>query len=144
LTTIAANRRCMAADRKITDDDLSYGQKKIFRIGDAIIGMAGSVHKFSKFLAWWRGGKKDDVDIDEEDFAALVLQPDGLRVYTNCSEVDPIDLSYYAVGSGALGAMVAMKLGRQPASAVKVVCEVANNSGGPVDVMYLPKKRKVR
>ena len=50
MTTIAANRRCMAADRLVHSDEGRTEERKIFRVGDAIIGLCGSTAATEKAL----------------------------------------------------------------------------------------------
>lgn len=139
MTTIAANRKEMAGDRKVTDDDTHFPSKKIYRVGEAIVGAAGTGPAISKFLKWLRKGDLDTkpkFDKDDE-LAALVLTPAGLFVYGADLEPEEVDAPFYAVGSGKQSALASMHLGCDPKKAVEVACLVDNNTGGPVDVLKL-------
>lgn len=129
----------MAGDRKVTDDDTHFPSKKIFRVGDAIVGAAGTGSATSKFLKWLRNGNLDNkpkFDKDDE-LAALVLTPAGLFAYDISLEPEEVDAPFYAVGSGKQSALAAMHLGCDPKKAVEVACLVDTSTGGPVDVIKL-------
>ncbi len=139
MTTIAANRSEMAGDSKVTDDDTSFRGRKVHRVGEAVVGAAGTGPAISKFIKWLRAGDLDarpKFDKDDE-LAALVLTPAGLFAYGTELEPEEIDDPFYAVGTGKQAALAAMRLGCTPGRAVEVACEIDNHTGGPVDVLRL-------
>lgn len=139
MTTIAANRREMAADQKVTDNDRTFRARKIRRIGTAIVGAAGTGPATNKFFAWLASGAQDDPPkmAKDDELDAIVLTPAGLFVYgTDCTAEEILD-DFYAVGSGAQAALAAMHLGHDPRKAVEIACVVDNSTGGPVDVLKL-------
>lgn len=150
MTTIAANKECMAADRKVVDGDTHYKTAKIQRVGQAIIGAAGSNPAIAKFMQWIQAehlrSKRSKplplpslIDPDDEDsaFAGLVLTPAGLFVYDVGCYPDLITDPFYAIGSGKQAALAAMHLGATPHKAVEVACLVDNCSDGPVDCLFI-------
>ena len=139
MTTIAANRHMMAGDQKVTDSDRSFRTRKVRRIGEAIVGAAGSGPAISKFFAWLTNGQQDDPPKmgKDDELDALVLTPGGLFCYgTDCTPEEILD-EFYAVGTGAQAALAAMHLGCDPARAVTIACAVDNSTGGPVDALTL-------
>ena len=146
MTTIAANRLMLAGDQKCTDDDKSFRTRKIRKIGDALVGAAGTGPAIGKFFRWLESGGQDDHPkfAKDDELAALVVTPDGLFVYdTSCTPEEILD-EFYAVGTGAQAALAAMHLGCQPDKAVEIACKVDNNTGGPVDALHLKPKRGAR
>ena len=139
MTTIAANRRMMAGDQRVTDGDRSFRTRKIRRIGDAIVGAAGTGPAIGKFFQWLADGQQDDPPkmVKDDELDALVLTPAGLFCYgTDCTAEEVLD-DFYAVGTGAQAALAAMHLGCDPARAVAIACAVDNATGGPVDSLTL-------
>lgn len=140
MTTIAANRRMMAGDQKVTDGDKRFHAHKLRRIGEAIVGAAGTGPAIKKFFAWLEEGQQDDPPkmSKDDELDALVLTPAGLFCYgADCAAEELLD-EFYAVGSGAQAALAAMHLGCSPDKAVEIACLVDNSTDGPIDVMELP------
>lgn len=139
MTTIAADRGMLAGDQKCTDDDKSFRTRKIRKVGEALVGAAGTGPAIGKFFRWLESGKQEEPPkfAKDDELAALVVTPDGLFVYdTSCTPEEILD-DFYAVGSGAQAALAAMHLGCQPDQAVAIACKVDNNTGGQVDLLYL-------
>ena len=88
MTTIAANRKMMAADRKVTDENGLRTAHKIVRVGDAIVGCAGTCSLTIAFLAYLEVMATCDHDEvaekprvgKDESLSALILTPLGLFV----------------------------------------------------------------
>jgi ATP-dependent protease HslVU (ClpYQ) peptidase subunit len=140
MTTIAANRKCMAADRKVTGGDASYSTVKIRRIGEAVVGCAGDNTAIAKFVRWLESGKKDEPPKfgKDDSLEALVLTRAGLFIYDTGCEPDEIKDACFAVGSGRQAALTAMRCYKaSPKRAVEVACKVDNDTAGPVDVLSL-------
>jgi len=149
MTTVAASRTEMAADSKVVDDgDTFYRGCKLYVIRDAIIGLAGDGNGYAKFLMWFREGEPEarpDFVKGDGNWSALVLRESGLFRYYESLVPEPIHEPHYAIGTGGSGAIVAMRLGKTPAEAVEIMCDVDNNTGRPVTVVRLcdvkPKRR---
>ena len=140
MTTIAANRSCMAGDQKVTDDGTAFRTTKIRRIGDTIAGAAGTSNFISKFFRWLEAGDQDadpPKPTKDDELAAIVLTPAGMFRYDTACEAEQVNDPFYAVGSGKQAALAAMHLGCDPAEAVEVACKVDDATGGPVDVLSL-------
>lgn len=143
MTTIAANRKMMAADRKVTDENGLRTARKIVRVGDAIVGCAGTCSLTIAFLAYLEVMATCDHDevaekprVGKDDsLSALILTPLGLFVCDESFEIEEILDDFYAVGTGAKAALAAMHLGCSPIEAVEIACRVDPDTGGPIDVM---------
>lgn len=120
MTTIAANRECMAADSRVTWGGIPSITRKIVRLPDALVATAGCDQNGRLFVGWFRESRKldekpeFDLGEDEEDgFVALVLTKDGLFWYSyKCIGV-PVE-DQWAIGSGQEVAIAAMRIGKNP------------------------------
>ena len=138
MTTIAATRSAMAADSKVTTGDTWYYATKIYRVRHELIGCAGDSSAIDKFMKWYRGGKKNAPEFKEsESFSALVLTKAGLYHYEDSVVGELMKNDYFAVGTGAMGALVAMDRGADLVEAVEAAIRRDSNSGGSIDVMAL-------
>lgn len=128
----------MAADSKVMVDEVSYSTRKLYRIGDSIVGCAGDNSAIFKFLEWLKQPTRKLRILKSETFTALVLRPDGLFRACNSSDFDEITDDCAAIGTGTQAALVAMRrFGSTPEQAVEAACAVDNNTGGPVLVYHL-------
>lgn len=141
MTTIAADRKCMASDRKLTCGETAYQVVKIRRIGRAIVGCSGTSSAASKFMRWLAEGKDPDSIPrfgKDDELNALVLTPAGLFLFDIACEPDEIVEGRCAIGSGQQAALAAMrKYNASPKDAVDAACLADNGTAGPIDVLYL-------
>lgn len=147
MTTIAANRKVMAADSRITGGIPICYCDKIFRIRDSLVGVCGDNAFTTKWLEWFRREMppvESLMDIEEEkEFLALELNANGLWLYTNTCEPDGLHDKFYSIGSGAMSAMAAMHLGKSPADAVRVAALYDEGTGGRVkELTVLPPRKE--
>jgi ATP-dependent protease HslVU (ClpYQ) peptidase subunit len=140
MTTIAADcrgdRMVMCSESRVTSGDMWHPATKMFRIGDEIVGCAGNVKEWTRWLQWHRDGRKRPRPKTEE-VAILILRKDG--VYEHCAnglEIR-IERQYHAVGSGAHSALGAMMAGADVRSAVHIACHIDIHSGGAIFEMDL-------
>jgi hypothetical protein len=148
MTTIAANRKSMSGDSRVSGGGPIYYADKIFRIGDSIVGVAGDAKHTTKFLAWFRTEcppTDEKLELGETDsFCALVLNSRGLFYYFDLCEPDHLHNKFYAVGSGSLSAMADMRAGKTTEQAVRGAMEFDEQTGGRVKTLTLgPTKRKL-
>lgn len=140
MTTIAANRKCMASDKKCTDDGTFFRNRKIRRVGDVIVGAGGDGGAIGKFFVWFEAGA-DPEDLPkygkDEALVALVLTPAGLFTYDTSGVREEIEDDFYACGSGKQAALAAMHLGCDPKRAVEIASLVDDATGLGVDVLEL-------
>jgi ATP-dependent protease HslVU (ClpYQ) peptidase subunit len=150
LTTIAANAEQMVADSKVTvGQGTSYRAMKIVRVRKMIVGACGHGGDCSRFLDWAQRDFKApapkwkcDPD-DDESVLALILKSDGLYAYTQTDpEPEKMNEDFFAIGSGGKAARAAMLMGADPVKAVELSCQVDDNSGLPLQILYLDEKKK--
>lgn len=143
MTTIAVNRREMAADSmgSVEHNGYSYALQKIRRVGDKVVGFSGQMQGIQRFLRWMEEGEDyedlPEFDAEADDFTAIVLDADGIRRYEgSCFPIVVLD-PFHATGNGAQAALAAMRCGRNPREAVELACEINPHTGPPVVSMTI-------
>jgi hypothetical protein len=130
----------MAADSLATDDACGLYVSKLRRLprGD-IAGGCGDLNEIVLALSWLAaGGKGESPAIPT---ASILYTKDGIP-HLACTGWPGIALKgHAAIGSGAQGALVAMRLGKSAEDAVKAVSDIDRATGGEVDVMAYIKPR---
>lgn len=144
MTTIAANLECIAADQRMTSGNAPARIHKIRRIKDSLYAGAGNVSLAVVFLDWLAAPKQDPMRlyrmIPEDcrhEFEVLELSPDGLALWDGWGVRVPLLDKFYAIGSGGLSAMQAMKRGLSPEESVSETFSIDECSGGTVETEYL-------
>lgn len=150
MTTIVANLECMAADQRITSGGPVCHSRKLFRIGASVFGYCGDAYLAQHVIRWLASQRhpaqlyklipeshRDDIDV-------LELSPEGLALWNGWGvRMDLLDTSY-AVGSGAMSALQALRLGKSPLEAVALTFPLDEASGGnaEIETLVLKPKRK--
>jgi ATP-dependent protease HslVU (ClpYQ) peptidase subunit len=141
MTTVAYRNGIMAADTMALRGSIPRICKKLYRLGDTIIGLAGNLSDGLVFIDWWeRGHDIADWPIfhmyrgneDAPDISALVLTADGLDLWTEHAQPIPILDDFFAIGSGTAAAMAAMHMGADPIRAVEIAMLVDYSTGGDI------------
>lgn len=135
MTTIACNLEYCAGDSKMDDGGMIGYIKKVHRTSKGVAGYAGSVSDGQNFLRFL-----DEQELTSEldkDFSGILLTEEGIFLFDHKLVPIPSKKDYYAIGSGATGAMVAMKLKRSPTNAIKAVIGIDNYTGGEIDEEWL-------
>lgn len=127
--TMSADSACM--------DQLTHvgGMRKIWRVGDVLVGIAGDIGAALHFLKWL---KLNEPDEDWPQFAghfhAMVVSPGGkISLFEDggpepCYTSDP----YCSIGSGSDFALGALACGASPAQAVKAAIKHHGQCKPPV------------
>jgi hypothetical protein len=98
--------------------------QKLYRIGDSIFGMAGDVMLALAFIEWLKGKQlkatlyKTIPESMRSDFDVLELSPEGLALWNGWGIRLPLMDATYAIGSGAMSALQAMRLQCSPERAI--------------------------
>ena len=140
MTTIAYRDGVMAADTGSNFDGLKSEARKIFRVGDALLGGAGNFVDFIVFKQWWQTGSdlKDLPEFrqygsnDGPNFTALVASPAGLTWWSQHFQPEDLMVEFWAIGSGAMAALAAMHMGTDAAKAIEIAIKTDYNSNGTV------------
>ena len=144
MTTIAASvkHRCMAADSKVVVGGTLYYANKIKRLPNgSLMGAAGPYEQCSIMERFIVDGVKPEFGDSELEFQVLILERDGLVLYTG--GIEPVRLldKVAAIGSGGDAALALLRYGLNPEEAVKGAILVDNGSGGAVHVEPFKVKR---
>jgi hypothetical protein len=149
MTTIAARFSTLeiAADSRVSGDDIQYHVEKLRRGVQSIYGGAGDWDKLLAMFQAIEGGKtslEDDCDVE-----ILELRNDGIWVYESTMIPAKIKNDFYAIGTGSGYAIAAMHLGKSPKEAVEIAAIYDPGTGGPIDCwklepVVLPLKKAAR
>lgn len=158
MTTIIATRTKILSDGKVTVGSRidSVDTKKVRNVSGYLIGGAGRYSSILTFFEWYQqnllcqdaqsmipGLSIMDDSKEDEQFTALVVHPDGviyLHEGSNPSRAYPLDVDYYAIGSGADFALAALKGGATPEEAMEVAKQMDVFSGGETFVEELQEQ----
>ncbi len=140
MTICAANRECVAADRRFTCSIAYFHASKLWRYKGAIYTSCGDQNDWLRFQKFVKGELKEPPDLDDkEGFSALRLDRRGIWYYGSSYYPTLIDENFYAIGSPDIAAicLMAPPVSMTPEQAVAHICELADGCGGNVEVMWL-------
>jgi hypothetical protein len=144
MTTIALSGGVMAADSYASDDSTVMQVHKCVRLpnGD-VAGGAGDCGEVAQALAWLARGKRGAPP--EIPGASILYTVNGVG-HMACTKWPGIRIKGdAAIGSGAQGALVALRMGLSAEEAVKAVAGIDPHTGGEIEVLPVGKpKRKQR
>jgi ATP-dependent protease HslVU (ClpYQ) peptidase subunit len=92
-----------------------------------------------EFLGWikWGMGSRGKPGGLSDEFTGLLLDENGLYEYESPLVPIRIEGEFWAIGSGAQAALGAMRMGANPAEAVKIACAIDPFCGEPITVERL-------
>ncbi len=142
MTVIAWDGKTLAADKRGENAGFTFAMRKIFRVGDRLIGFAGSAGRIGEFLAWFEAGA-DPKTYPENKFGdgdssvwMVAIRRDGtIEKYEESGYPIIVEGRQFASGSGRDYATAAMYLGLDAKSAVEVACKFENGCGNGVDTL---------
>jgi len=147
VTVIAWDGNTLAADKLVVNGNSKATLTKIFRVGDLLVGLAGSISFASQMLNWIKEGRKPkdfpDSLKDKDDWVpAIVIEPNGrVLKYERTPYPTIIEDKFAAIGCGRDFALAAMALGKPAREAVKLASRLDNSCGNGVDVLRLRRKK---
>jgi ATP-dependent protease HslVU (ClpYQ) peptidase subunit len=154
MTTIAYRDGVMAADTRVTYGSRAHRCTKLYRksVGtgrskhDVIIATAGEASPSLLFVDWYGSDRPipDMLRSQGGDFTCLILTPDGLFEADVYCRPTRILEEFYAIGSGARGALAAMVCGKNAIEAVAVAAVHDIYTGGDIEWMSLEQPRRQR
>ena len=155
MTTIAANRECLAADTRVVNGSSYYHAPKIFRVGNSLIGTAGDGFACLAFLDWFKSERRNPQTLhkmfgetDRDAIWCVQLDASGIYFWNGWGYPEKILDDYFAIGTGGMAALEAMRHGLTPEEAVNRAIAHDENSGPPIQVEWLlppellPKKKR--
>lgn len=152
MTTIVANLECMAADQRCTGAGPMCHVSKIHRIGDSLFGFAGDAI-LAQHIIKWLGTKRDVGQLyklipesQRDSIDVLELSSQGLAFWNGWGVRLPILDATFAIGSGAMAALQALRLNSSPAEAILHAMALDECSGlfsePQVERLFIGPKRK--
>lgn len=152
MTVLVWDGKTLAADKQCTYGGLKLKIKKIFRVGEDLIGFTGNAEAVPEMLHWLdSGGELNDFPFRKEDnielTTVLITPKKQILVFNGWSPI-PLDLSenkFYADGCGMHLAYGALMAGKSAKEAVAIVCKMDTGCGMGIDTLThkAPKKKKV-
>jgi len=140
----------MAADTRATVETEAGGIRlmrceKLYRLDDAIIGVAGEGFPGLVFVEWYRARltKPEPPELlihGDADFSALVLTRSGLYEFDKWCRPERVLNRFWAIGSGAKAALGAMHAGSNAFCAARIACKIDPLCGTPIVTMTLKKR----
>lgn len=157
MTTIAVNRECIAADTRVINGGPFYHAPKLFRVGQSILGTAGDGFGCLAFVEWFKSPRRNPatlhkmfVEYDRNDVLIAELNPGGIYLWNGWGYPERINDPMYAIGSGSMAALEAMRNGATPEDSIKRAQAHDEATGAPVQVEWLlppellPRRRRKR
>lgn len=140
MTTIFADVKSgvMVCDSKCSDENTWYPVTKVRRVGDELVGYAGSMKNCQAWLKWYMSGKRGTRP-KTESFQALSLRSTGIYEHSSDGAEILIERGFHGVGSGGSLAVAAFMAGAKPKQAVDIALLIDTGSGGEVHTHKLVK-----
>jgi hypothetical protein len=128
----------LAGDKMADDNGFRSKSTKVFKTDKFLFGSVGDSAAGTRVMQWFTKGGAKPVIGDETPFRAIYVrkEKDGSVspfFLENSLVLDPIEDEFYAIGSGAHFALMAMHLGRSAESAVMLTIDLCTSCGFGVD-----------
>lgn len=133
MTVVTAKDGVMAADSRLSSEDIHTTVVKIVRLPDGgLAGAAGMWAAARRALTWLENGEQGDPPQIGDETQVLILRPDGSLWMAEAGfPAYPLTAPYAAIGAGSQGAMVAMAAGATALEAVEMVSDICTSCGPP-------------
>ena len=139
MTVIAWDGKTLAADKRACMGSFTYTVTKLYRIGDRIVGFAGSQALAGRLRAWLEAGADPDTypDNEAEDGCYFIaIRGDGtIERYESTGYPIIVEEKFFACGSGREYAMAAMYLGVDARTAVDIASKFDESCGNGIDTL---------
>lgn len=155
MTTVAVNRECIAADTRVITGGSYYHAPKLFRIGQSILGTAGDGFACLAFVEWFKSPRRNPgvlhkmfAEHDRDSIIVAELNAGGIYLWNGWGFAERLNDPYYAIGSGSMAALEAMRHGLDPEEAVRCATAHDESTGSPIQIEYLlppelaPKRKR--
>jgi hypothetical protein len=137
VTVIAWDGTTLAADRRACGNGQLFSMRKVFRVGDLLVGVCGYGDKVPEFVAWVEGGRSAEAypkNDDSHSFTALVIEKSGRFLqYERTPYPMVVEELQHTIGSGRDHALTAMYLGKTAAEACELAARFDEGCGNGVD-----------
>jgi ATP-dependent protease HslVU (ClpYQ) peptidase subunit len=133
MTTIACDGKVIAGDGQVTDNGTIHDTQfiKVVRLEDGrVAGFSGSIYKQVQAIDYLNY-KRSEIDLGDA-FEAVILCDNGLTYVMDGKGVQARLQAPVAIGSGAVYALTAMRLGKTASEAVAVAIDLDIYSSGHI------------
>lgn len=143
MTTLVYRDGVLAADSRGTRNGMICpgAVNKVAVVDGRLVGFVGDTAFGQRFVRDLREGR-EPADLEGEAIAVIVDSDGTVRVHQNATwyvEEGP----FAAWGTGLAAALGALHMGATADQAVEAACEVDPNSGGPVQIVSLRKRKSL-
>lgn len=143
MTTLVYRDGVLAADSRGTRNGMICpgAVSKVYIVDGRLVGFVGDSAFGQRFVRDLREGR-EPADLEGEAIAVVVDSDGTVRVHQNATwyvEEGP----FAAWGTGLAAALGALHMGATADQAVEAACEVDPNSGGPVQIVSLRKRKSL-
>lgn len=140
MTTIAWDGRYLAADKMTVNNGLARTTTKIWRVGDLLVGVSGSLDAGVAMKHWIEDGEKPEEFPESQKKVdtyspVCVIRNKEYWVYETTPYPFRIEDAFAAMGSGRDFALMAMYYGEPAKNAVLMTSKFDVGTGGGVDVL---------
>lgn len=157
MTTIVANLEGIAADTRVSGGITLYPARKLFRIGDSILGTAGDGFMCLAFVEWFKNPKRTPKELHDligkdadsrSGIQVIELNREGIFVWNGWGYGEKVLREYHAIGTGGQAALQALKMGAGLEDSVTAAMSHDEYTGEEVQVEYLlppelsPKRKR--
>lgn len=141
MTVIAFDGKTLAADRRCCRGDTVYSVNKLFRVGKAVVGLAGGSDYALQWVEWFKNGEKVEdfpkIEDTENWLCALVVSEGRILFYDRTPYPLEVFDKFTAVGSGREVALGAMHMGAIAYDAVAAASRWISSCGNGIDTLEI-------
>lgn len=142
MTVIAWDGRTLAADKQCTYGNGRRKVTKIRRVGDTLVGIAGTASIGEAVIDWLESGadpeKYPKLQADKDDGAnVLVIRHGRVEEYSRTNVPIVYEDPFIAIGCGRDFAIAAMHCGKTAREAVEIACIYDTGCGCGIDTLTL-------
>lgn len=144
MTTLVYRDGVLAADSRGTRNGMICpgAVSKVYIVDGRLVGFVGDTAFGQRFVRDLREGR-EPADLEGEAIAVIVDRDGGtVRVHQNATWYVE-EGRFAAWGTGLAAALGALHMGATADQAVEAACEVDPNSGGPVQIVSLRKRKSL-
>jgi len=139
MTVVVWDGKSIACDSRMTGGFIQDNTKKIFKVGNRYVGIAGSYSAALLALQWMKDKTQDKPKLEikeDNEFEAIEIR-DGRCYYYDENLIEHEVFAPYAIGSGCQLAMAAMWLGHDAKTAVNTAKKFDESCGGKTKVIKI-------
>lgn len=139
MTVIAWDGKTLAADKRASLGGYFFTSRKIYRIGDMLVGFSGASDRIGAFRIWLEAGADPAAypanPADDSTFMLVIHRDGRVERFEDLPWPIPVEERYFSTGSGRDYARAAMHLGCTAAEACAIASLFDEGCGNGVDTL---------